>query len=72
MPFNDLLYLDFRQNDSSKYNDSVYSVLMKLIGILHKDKSSDYRPEQKAVFNKRNNEDPGNVIQKEIIYPSCK
>lgn len=70
--FNDLLYLDFRQNDSSKYNDSVYSVLMKLIGILHKDKSSDYRPEQKAVFNKRNNEDPGNVIQKEIIYPSCK
>lgn len=69
--FSDLFYLDLRRNDSLIYNKLIFSVLMKLSGILQKDKSSDYRPKTQAIFIKMNNEDSGQAIHHEIVYPNC-
>lgn len=70
--FSDLLYLDLRRNGSLTFNVLIYSILMKLSGILQKDKSSDYRPKTQAIFIKMSNEDSGQAIHHDIVYPNCK
>lgn len=66
----DLIFIDVRRLDSQRFIDLVISVTLKLIGVAFKDVDPEKRPKTRTMQIKRDVDQPVELAEMDIIYPT--